>query len=73
VIEAPRGSLIHYVVAQQGVIESYDIITPTVWNLGNGDKENPSTAQKAIIGLNSFTKADFILKSFDVCSVCTTQ
>lgn len=73
VIEAPRGSLIHSVVVHQGLIESYDIITPTVWNLGNGDKQNPSTAQKAIIGLNSFTKADFILKSFDVCSVCTTQ
>jgi len=73
VIEAPRGSLIHHVVVYQGKIESYDIITPTVWNLGNGSKENPSTAQKAIIGLNSFTKADFILKSFDVCSVCTTQ
>lgn len=73
VIEAPRGSLIHHVVVHQGRIESYDIITPTVWNLGNGSKENPSTAQKAIIGLNSFTKADFILKSFDVCSVCTTQ
>lgn len=73
VIEAPRGSLIHSVVVHQGLIESYDIITPTVWNLGNGDKQNPSTAQKAIIGLHSFTKADFILKSFDVCSVCTTQ
>jgi len=73
VIEAPRGTLIHHVVVHQGIIESYDIITPTVWNLGNGDKQNPSTAQKALIGLNSFTKADFVLKSFDVCSVCTTQ
>jgi len=73
VVEAPRGSLIHHVKVQQGMIQSFDIITPTVWNLGNGDKQNPSTAQKALIGLHSFTKADFILKSFDVCSVCTTQ
>jgi len=73
VVEAPRGSLIHHVKVHQGIIQSYDIITPTVWNLGNGDKQNPSTAQKALIGLHSFTKADFILKSFDVCSVCTTQ
>lgn len=73
VIEAPRGSLIHHVIAHQGSIVSYDIITPTVWNLGNGDRLNPSIAQQALIGLNSFTKADFILKSFDVCSVCTTQ
>ena len=73
VVEAPRGSLIHHVIVHQGIIASYDIITPTVWNLGNGNKQNPSTAQHALIGLNSFTKADFILKSFDVCSVCTTQ
>ncbi|WP_333804014.1 nickel-dependent hydrogenase large subunit [Sulfurospirillum sp.] len=73
VIEAPRGSLIHHVKVDHGVIASYEIITPTVWNLGNGDRDNPSTAQKALIGLDSFTKADFILKSFDVCSVCTTQ
>jgi len=73
VVEAPRGSLIHHVIVHQGIIVSYDIITPTVWNLGNGDKQNPSTAQNALIGINSFTKADFILKSFDVCSVCTTQ
>lgn len=73
IVEAPRGTLIHQVKVHHGIIESYNIITPTVWNLGNGDKKDPSTAQKAIIGLNSFTKADFILKSFDVCSVCTTQ
>ncbi|WP_263832770.1 nickel-dependent hydrogenase large subunit [Sulfurospirillum oryzae] len=73
VIEAPRGTLIHQVSAHHGMIKSYNIITPTVWNLGNGDRDNPATAQKALIGLNSFTKADFILKSFDVCSVCTTQ
>jgi len=56
-----------------GHIHAYDIITPTVWNLGNGDKENPSVAQKAIMGLDSVEKADFVFKSFDVCSVCTTQ
>jgi len=73
VIEAARGSLIHKIDVLYGQIHTYDIITPTVWNLGNGDKENPSVAQKAIMGLDSVEKADFIFKSFDVCSVCTTQ
>jgi len=73
IIEAARGSLIHKVDVHYGHIRAYDIITPTVWNLGNGDKENPSVAQKAIIGLESVEKADFVFKSFDVCSVCTTQ
>lgn len=73
IVEAARGTLIHKIVVQYGQIRSYDIITPTVWNLGNGDKENPSVAQKAIIGLERVEEADFIFKSFDVCSVCTTQ
>ncbi|MDX1808280.1 MAG: nickel-dependent hydrogenase large subunit [Sulfurospirillaceae bacterium] len=73
VIEAARGSLIHKVEVKNGLINSYDIIPPTVWNLGNGSIGNPSIAQKAIIGLDSVEKADFVFKSFDVCSVCTTQ
>lgn len=73
IVEAPRGSLIHQIKVHQGMIESYNIITPTVWNLGNGERENLSVTQKALVGLNSLTKADFIVKSFDVCSVCTTQ
>lgn len=73
IVEAPRGSLIHKVDVRYGHIYFYDIITPTVWNLGNGNKEAPSIAQKAIIGLKTIEKADFIFKSFDVCSVCTTQ
>lgn len=71
--EAARGSLIHKAEIVNGIIKSYDIITPTVWNLGNGDKENPGVAQKAIMGLDSMEKADFVFKTFDVCAVCTTQ
>lgn len=73
VIEAPRGTLIHKVTVKNGQIEMYDIVTPTVWNLGNGDRQNPSVAQKALMGLSRVEEADFIFKSFDVCSVCTTQ
>lgn len=73
IIEAPRGTLIHEVSIENGYISNYDIITPTVWNLGNGEIDNPSVAQKAIMGLDSMRKADFVFKSFDVCSVCTTQ
>jgi len=71
--EAARGSLIHKIEIEKGLIKSYDIITPTVWNLGNGDKNIPSVAQKGIIGLDSMTKADLVFKAFDVCAVCTTQ
>jgi len=71
--EAARGSLIHKVDIVNGMISSYDIITPTVWNLGNGSKEEPAVAQKAIMGLHSVNEADLVFKAFDVCAVCTTQ
>ena len=72
-VEASRGSLYHDIKIKKGKINSYNIITPTVWNLGPGDKANYSIAQKAIIGNDSIEKATIILRSFDVCSVCTTH
>lgn len=72
-VEATRGSLFHEVTVKYGKIDSYNVITPTVWNLGPGDKEEYSIAQKAIIGNDSIEKAKIILRSFDVCSVCTTH
>ena len=73
VVEAPRGSLIHRVFAKNGVIERYDIITPTQFNLSNGTKDNPSASQKAIISLDDTKKAELVFRSFDICSVCTTH
>jgi len=73
VVEACRGSLFHDVSIKEGKIHSYNVITPTVWNLGPGEKGNYSIAQKAIIGNTSIEKAKIILRSFDVCSVCTTH
>ncbi len=73
VVEAARGTLMHKIEVEEGMIKKYDIIPPTVWNLGNGSPKNPSVAQKAIIGLDTVQKADFVFKTFDICSVCTTQ
>lgn len=73
IVEACRGSLLHEVSIKKGKIDNYNVITPTVWNLGPGSKENLSIAQKAIIGNDSIAKAKIVLRSFDVCSVCTTH
>jgi len=73
VVEAARGSLMHEVEIEKGKIKSYNLITPTVWNLGPGSKTKPGTAQKAIIGSKSIQEATITLRSFDVCSVCTTH
>jgi len=72
-VEAARGSLIHKVELENGIIKKYDIITPTQWNLSNGTKENLATSQKAMIGLDDTNIAELVFKSFDVCSVCTTH
>ncbi len=73
VVEASRGTLIHKVEIEKGRIKSYDIITPTVWNLGPRDDNFLGVVEKALIGLDSELKAEIVLRSFDVCSVCTSH
>ncbi|WP_428737222.1 nickel-dependent hydrogenase large subunit [Sulfurimonas sp.] len=72
-VEAARGSLIHKVELKDGLIQNYEMITPTQWNLGNGTKQNPGVAQKSMLGLKDTSLAELCFKSFDVCSVCTTH
>ena len=73
VVEAARGSLIHKTTVKEGVISNYDIITPTQWNLSHGTKEEQGIAIEAMVGSKSTEEATFIFRTFDVCSVCTTQ
>jgi uptake hydrogenase large subunit len=72
-VEAPRGALEHKLIIEKGKIASYRIITPTQWNLGSSRANTPGIAQKAMMGSRSSQEAQFIFKSFDVCSVCTTH
>ncbi|HID05209.1 MAG TPA: hypothetical protein EYP20_05335 [Aigarchaeota archaeon] len=73
VVEAARGTLIHEIEINKGRIKRYNIITPTVWNLGPRDGENLGVVEKSLIGLDSEIKAHIVLRSFDVCSVCTAH
>jgi Ni,Fe-hydrogenase I large subunit len=73
VVEAARGSLIHKTTVKEGVISNYDIITPTQWNLSHGTKEEQGIAIEAMVGSKTTEEATFIFRTFDVCSVCTTQ
>jgi len=73
VVEAARGTLIHKVVIEKGKIKEYKVITPSQWNLGPRCEEYLGVAEKAIIGLDSELKAQMVLRSFDLCSVCTTK
>ncbi len=73
IVEAPRGPLIHRIEINEGVIGRYEIITPTQWNIGSDKRENPTPAQLAMKGCLSIEEAQFIFRTFDVCSVCTTH
>ena len=73
IVEAARGSLIHKTKVEEGKIVNYEIITPTQWNLSHGTKEEQGVAIKAMVGSKSIEEATFVFRTFDVCSVCTTQ
>ena len=72
IVEAPRGTLIHTITIQKGKIQKYEIITPTQFNLASGHKEALSVSQQAMKGLKE-NEVEFVFRSFDVCSVCTTH
>ncbi len=72
-VEAARGTLIHKVEIEEGIIKNYEMITPTQWNLCAGTKENEGISQKAMRGLEDTGIAELVFKTFDVCSVCTTH
>ncbi len=73
VIEAARGSLIHTVSIHNGVIDRYEIIVPTQWNLHMGTSNESGVAVRAMQGLGSVEEAALVFYAFDVCSVCTIQ
>ena len=72
-VEAARGSLIHKTSVTNGKISNYEIITPTQWNLSHGTEAEKGIAVKAMVGSETVEEADFIFRTFDVCSVCTAQ
>jgi Ni,Fe-hydrogenase I large subunit len=73
IVEAPRGSLIHTITLKDGTIQTSEIITPTQWNLSSSTPQDPGVAQKAMIGLSDTEVAEFVFKTFDICSICTTH
>ncbi len=73
VVEAARGTLIHRLTIKDGIIQEYSIITPSQWNLGPRCESFLGVAERAMVGLKSPLHAQIVLRSFDLCSVCTTH
>jgi hydrogenase large subunit len=73
IVEAARGSLIHKIRIAEGSVAGYQIIVPTQWNLSHGNELERGVATQAMVGSSTVEEATFIFRTFDVCSVCTTQ
>jgi len=77
--EPSRGTLSHYVDIEDGEIERYQIITPTLWNIGPRDGEgNPSIIEGAIVGdevadIENPINVMRTIRSFDPCLACSVH
>lgn len=77
--EASRGSLSHWVSVEDGTVEQYQIITPTLWNLGPRDAQgNPSIFEESVEGMAVRDVENPIdvmrtIRSFDPCLACSVH
>jgi Ni,Fe-hydrogenase I large subunit len=77
--EPSRGTLSHYMDVEDGTVERYQIITPTLWNIGPRDGEgNPSIIEGAIVGdpvenIENPMNVMRTIRSFDPCLACSVH
>ncbi len=74
--EAPRGTLSHWIVIQDGKIANYQAVVPSTWNAGPRDeKDQPGPYEASLVG-NTVADAQRPLElirtvhSFDPCLAC---
>jgi hydrogenase large subunit len=74
--EAPRGTLSHWVVIENGTIKNYQAVVPSTWNAGPRDaKDQPGPYEASLVG-NPVADAEQPLEvlrtihSFDPCIAC---
>lgn len=77
--QAARGALGHWIDIKDGIIQRYQIISPTSWNGSPKDSnENNGPWEKALYGLE-IKNTDHpmpmghVIRSFDPCLVCTVH
>ncbi|MEM6840817.1 MAG: nickel-dependent hydrogenase large subunit [Bacteroidota bacterium] len=77
--EAARGALAHWIEIKDGVIDNYQVIAPTTWNVGPNDGEGkPGPIEAALEGTEIEDAHDpvevgMVARSFDSCLVCTVH
>jgi hydrogenase large subunit len=74
--EAPRGTLSHWVVIENGAIKNYQAVVPSTWNAGPRDaRDQPGPYEASLVG-NPVADAERPLEvlrtihSFDPCIAC---
>ncbi len=78
-VQAARGALGHWVRISEGVIEHYQIITPTAWNASPRDTRGVrGPIEEALIGTpvrdaENPVELGQVVRSFDPCLVCTVH
>ncbi|HSP16131.1 MAG TPA: nickel-dependent hydrogenase large subunit [Thermoanaerobaculia bacterium] len=77
--EAPRGTLSHWVVIKDGVIDNYQAVVPTTWNASPRDAKGTPGPYEAALLRNPIAQADHPLEvirtihSFDPCMSCAVH
>ncbi len=79
--EAPRGALGHWISLKNGLISSYQIITPTTWNASPGGVIEKSLTGSSVSAMENRYGVDctnpvtalHIVKSFDPCNQCAVH
>jgi len=78
-IQASRGALGHWVKIRDGVIDHYQIITPTSWHASPRDNNGVrGTWEEALVGTrikdpSNPVELGHVVRSFDACLVCTVH
>ena len=80
ITDAMRGPLLHSAYSKDGIVEKYDIITPTAWNFSPKDIDGyRGPAETALAGTEIPTPElryiipGRIIRSFDPCLSCATN
>ena len=77
--EAARGSLGHWMKISSNLIDNYQVVTPSAWNLSPRDEEGqPGPVEQALTGItvadtNDPVELNHIIRSFDPCMSCTVH
>lgn len=77
--EAARGSLGHWMKISSNLIDNYQVLTPSAWNMSPRDENGqPGPVEQALAGIhvadaNDPVEVNHIVRSFDPCMSCTVH